>query len=299
RNDRDRRRRLDFLVVGAEKSGTTWLADMLRQHPQVFIPAQKELHYFNRKFGEFPVLVNYNFDKPPEWYLAFFRQARSDQVKGEICPAYLWDEEAPARIHAFEPRVTIFMILRHPVERAYSAYRFYVQRGTIHLPFDEAIRRHKDLLLDRSAYFTQVKRYLDLFPRRQVHILFYDALQRNAVEFLTTFERLLGVDEFIPPDVHQRSYVTGEVRFKAVNAFLSRLRFFAHKNRLTFLLDWGRRTGIAWALESLRQRNKRQARPSQTMEMDPKTRAYLQEYFSEDVQRLEALLGTDLSAWKR
>ncbi|MEW5941138.1 MAG: sulfotransferase, partial [Chloroflexota bacterium] len=72
-----------FLIVGAEKSGTTWLADMLRQHPQVFIPAQKELHYFNRAMDEAPDVENYNFTKPAEWYLEFFREAEPGKILGE------------------------------------------------------------------------------------------------------------------------------------------------------------------------------------------------------------------------
>ena len=61
---------IDFLVVGAAKSGTSWLQQMLIQHPQIFLPEPKELHYFNRQFMEVPELENYNASKPLSWYLS-------------------------------------------------------------------------------------------------------------------------------------------------------------------------------------------------------------------------------------
>lgn len=74
--------KLDFIVVGAERCGTTWLADMLRQHRDVFIPVQKEIHYFNRKFVDFPDIDNYNFDKPIDWYWRFYAEAAAGKKRG-------------------------------------------------------------------------------------------------------------------------------------------------------------------------------------------------------------------------
>ncbi len=73
------RGKIDFLIVGAEKSGTTWLAKMLRQHPKIYLPPQKELYYFNRRFVEDPRLENQHFKQPASWYLRFFADARPDQ----------------------------------------------------------------------------------------------------------------------------------------------------------------------------------------------------------------------------
>ncbi|MDH5507196.1 MAG: sulfotransferase, partial [Anaerolineae bacterium] len=73
----------DFIIIGAVKSGTTWLADMLRQHPEIYLPEKKEVHYFNKRFAEFPELDNLNNGKPIEWYLDFFKGAKSDQIRGE------------------------------------------------------------------------------------------------------------------------------------------------------------------------------------------------------------------------
>ena len=291
-------RKVDFLVVGAEKSGTTWMADMLRQHPQVFIPLQKELHYFNRQFGEFPDLHNYNFDKPESWYASFFQDARPDQVVGEICPAYLWDDSAAGRIYSYNPNVRIVILLRDPVERTYSSFRFYIQRGVVRPPFADAIARHKALLVERSLYFAQVKRYLDRFPRQNVQVLFYDDLKNNEAAFLKGLESFLQVEEFLPPNLHEKSYVTGMPRHLWLNVTLARLRYVAHKYRLTALLDMGRASGLSNSLEDLRQKNKSSEKQTNLDVLSPAELQSLREYFRPDVEKLEALVARDLSAWK-
>lgn len=294
----DPNRTLDFLVVGAEKCGTTWLADMLKQHPQVFVPEEKELHYFNRKFVEFPDLDNYNFDKPLEWYLSYFKQASPDQVKGEICPSYLWDEKAAGRIYDFNPQIKIMILLRNPIEPTFSAYRFYVQRGLIRSDFKRALKKYGDYLLIRSSYYRQVKRYFDLFPSQNVRIMLHDDLRADSAVFLASVEQFLGVSEMFPPNLKEESYVTGSARFAFANSLLLNLRYFAHKNRLTFLLDFGRSVGFAKVLEGLRQMNRVERRRTEVDKMDEQSRQWLRNYFHDDIQNLGKLLNRDLSNWK-
>lgn len=291
--------KIDFICVGAEKCGTTWLAEMLRQHPRVFVPPQKELHYFNRKFDEDPSLDNYNFDKPVKWYLSFFEPAKPGQIKGEICPSYLWDEHAPYRIYEFNPGLKIFMILRDPVERTLSAYRFYIQKGLIRR---EEIRRslskHADLILARSAYFAQVKRYFDLFPPEQIRVYFFEDLRKDAPAFLRRVESFLGVEEFVPENVDEAVYVTGEPISESLNRFVARTRHLARRYLPLFVIDWARWVGLAEQMEKLRQANPARKRPTSKQSVDEETRQWLQEYFRADIEQLEGLLGIDLSIWK-
>lgn len=292
---------IDFLCVGAEKSGTTWLAEMLWRHPQVFLPRQKEIHYFNRKFVEDPALDNYNFDKPVRWYFSFFSSADPSQIKGEICPSYLWDEYAPRRIHELVPDAKIFMILRDPVERTLSAYRFYIQRGIIREKeiSRDSLLRHANLTLTRSAYFSQVKRYFDLFPAEQLRVYFFDDLRKDPVSFLKQIEHFLGIAEVIPENVMETVYVTGEPALPGLNRFLVKFRHQARRHFPAFLLDGARRIRLAEMLEKLRQANRSRKRPSFKQTLDEQTRQWLREYFYADIERLENLLGVDLSAWKK
>lgn len=289
-----------FLIVGAEKSGTTWLADMLRQHPQVFIPAQKELHYFNRRMDEAPELENYNFTKPLDWYLDFFRPAPPGRTAGEACPAYLWDEAAAERIHDFNPNVRIVMILRDPVERFISAYRYARQRGTVtaaDLPTIQ--KKYKAFLLDRGLYFQQVNRYLDRFPRERVKICWFDDLRRDSRALLLDVEQFLSLDSFVPENVAEESNVTAAPRYPALSRIFASVRMFTRKYKLTWLIEAVRKLGLADLFTKMREENKSQPKVTRVSDEVQFDRAWLRDFYAEDISNLEKLLGVDLSKWKK
>lgn len=292
---------LDFLIVGAEKSGTTWLADMLSQHEQIFIPEEKELHYFNRKFVEFPTLDNYNFDKPLAWYLSFFEQARQEQQMGEICPSYLWDENAPSRIKKEFPTAKIVIVLREPVERTYSAYRFYQQRGVIPLVLDfrKAVKTFHLQMIQRSLYYEQVLRYINLFGEKQVFVTFVDDLKADNKKFLREIELFLGVCSFIPQNIDERSYVTGLPKYRWINVVLAKTRYFIRKFHLHRLNDFLRNNSAANIFENIRQTNKKEVKPTELDEIAKEDQVWLYHFFQNDVEKLERLLKKDLKNWKK
>jgi len=288
--------RLDFLVIGAEKSGTTWLADRLRQHPRIFLPPEKEIFYFNRRFFESPELENFNHRKPLEWYFSFFKDARPGQLIGEICPAYLWDESAPEAIQLTAPQVKLIALLRDPVGRSVSQYRYYIQRGVLgEISFDEAARLRPDIL-SRSLYAVQLNRYFERFPASQILIAFYDDLLADNRAFLTRIESFLGVEPHIPAGLTQRSNVTGVPRFPALNRAIARLRYLVRKYDPPFLLDLLRWSGLARLSERLRLLNTRPEEPPQPLGAEAEAR--LRAFFRPDVEELERIAGRDLSAWK-
>ncbi|SRR5581483_261345 len=290
---------LDFVVVGAEKSGTSWLSDKLKQHPQVFIPSQKELHYFNTRFVEDPTLRNYNHDKPLSWYISFFKEAHDAQKKGEVCPSYLWDEQAAKCIWKVFPNAKIVILLRNPVERTFSAYRYYLQRGIITRDnFRQALNTHADILLSRSKYYPQVKRYLDVFPSEHVSIFFYDDLKKSNEQFLLAVERFLDVEDYIPPEINKRSNLTAVPRSRWLGKFLYQIRALGRKHSFVWLLDAMRRFGIARSFEAWRMSNQRNPEPTEIDRLKFEDRRWLLQYFDEDIRDLENLLGVDLGMWR-
>ncbi len=286
---------LGFLVIGAEKAGTTWLADMLRQHPGVFIPPEKELFYFNRRFFESPELYNYNFDQPASWYRSFFAAAAPGQLQGEASPAYLWDDAAPERIRGFAPAVRLVAVLRDPVERAFSQYLYFIQRGYFGgLTFEQALGKRPDLVT-RGLYAAQLKRYLAVFPREQLSLHFFEDLQRDNRAFLKAVQAFLGLPPFIPESIDEPRNVTGQPRFAWLNRLIALLRYPLRKYNPSLLMRLVRASGLARLQERVRLANTRplEARPSITAH----TRAALRETFSQDILELQELIGRDLGAW--
>lgn len=287
---------IDFLIIGAEKAGTTWLADQLRQHPDVFIPPEKELFYFNARFFESPELPNANHAKPREWFLSFFKNAAPRQIKGEASPAYLWDAAAPAAIHAFEPDLKLIAILRDPLERAFSQFLYYLQRGYFgNETFEEALDKRPDILT-RGLYAEQLARFYALFPAEQVYVAFFDDLRADAGRFLFGVEGFLGVREYLPEGWERRANVTGRARFPFVNRALARLRYPVRKFSPPWLLDLIRRAGLAKWQEQIRLWNTRPL--AEIPALRPETERRLRAYFRADVETLERLTGRHLDAWK-
>lgn len=159
----------DFLVIGAVKAGTTWLWHVLRNHPGLYLPAnRKELRFFNERWRE-----------GVDWYASWFVSA-GDRVAGEVSPEYLHFEPAAERVHAVVPDVKLIAVLRDPVERAFSHVRMHCKRGTVAASkIDDAVLQ--PLFLEPGFYGKHIARYLDIFPRKQLLVLrFEDLMADNA-----------------------------------------------------------------------------------------------------------------------
>ncbi len=288
---------IHFLGIGAEKSGTTWLFEMLNRHPNVYMPAEKELYYFNRYYWHRPNIKNYRFDKPDSWYLSFFDEARAENVKGEVCPAYICDDQAAAKIFSFNSNIKLIAVLRDPVERAFSQYLYYIQLGeyATKQTFEESLKKDQQMLL-RGLYAQQLKRYYSLFPRENILVALLDDLKKDSKEFLIQIERFLGLEEYIPESVHETVNVTGVPRYPILNRVYAAGKYLTRKYSMVGLLNVLNRIGVARGFEFLRSKNVRPIPVKQSPDM--KTVKTLKDYYRSDIEQLEDLIKRDLRAWK-
>jgi hypothetical protein len=211
------RLRPNFLVLGAQKAGTTSLYRYLAEHPAVLPASVKEVRYFNRFYS-----------RGDAWYLAHFSLAlRGRAVRGRVrvAPAvgeasavYLFDPRVPQRVHAFAPEMKLIAVLRDPVERAYSHYQMELRWGRETLPIDEALDREEEELprllekaladpLDisdggfprsyvaRGRYAEQLERWLRFFPRDQLLVLTSDELGGDPGEVMRRVAQFLDIPE--------------------------------------------------------------------------------------------------------
>lgn len=193
----------DFLIAGAQKAGTSWLARMLDQHPQLYLVPQ-ELHFFNKAR---------NYEKGVACYEAGFDGAGAGRLAGEKTPNYMWTNapesgtdlpDSHVRIRQVLPEVKLIFVLREPVDRAVSAFNHHRRHGRIppRRSIDEvlcsdafeALRRRYGIL-SMGRYHTQLSAYLALFDRSQVLTLsFEDDIRREPERALEKSCRFLGVD---------------------------------------------------------------------------------------------------------
>jgi hypothetical protein len=175
--------KVNFIHVGPAKSGSTWLHEILINHPEVFLTQAKDLYFFNRYY-----------ERGLDWYLTQFRDARPEhKVVGEICPDYLSDPDCPERIHScLGSDIRLMVTLREPVSRAFSAYLYLSRHGLAAPTFRETTRTRPELL-DEGKYATHLRRYLQYFDRDSIHIGLFDDLQADPQAFLDETTGWLGV----------------------------------------------------------------------------------------------------------
>jgi len=192
----------NFLVIGAQKCGSSWLAARLAQHPDVYVH-RGEIHFFDK---------GYNFSRGTQWYARHFESAAARTAIGEKTPDYLWANGSGVEDHlpnvhrniaATLPRVKLIVVLRNPVERAVSAVGHIIRTGRVS-PFHRVdallIGNKRHLMdahgvLDYGMYARQLKAFLELFPREQMLILFMEEdIIANATGGLARTCRFLGVD---------------------------------------------------------------------------------------------------------
>lgn len=179
----------DFLGIGAQKAGTTWLSANLRCHPQLFLPEKKELHYFNLYF----------YTRLSRYASRF--TAGEGKIKGEVTPAYgILPPQKIRFIKQTMPAVKLILILRNPIDRAWSRAKMVLcGPGTKNIDLNDFSEREIFTALAhrssqaRGEYLEIIDSWMRHFPPRQIHICFYEDLSQRPKEFLEGIFQFLGV----------------------------------------------------------------------------------------------------------
>ena len=272
-----RRLPVTFLMLGFQRCGTTWVDEALREHPEIFLPAEKQTFYFNRYYDE----------KPMAWYAEHFVGVQPHhKAVGEIASHYTAPEVVP-RIARELPEARIILAMRNPIERAYS--NFLAKQGiegNAWASFQEAVEQSPELLT-RGQYIDTIETLLEHYDREQLLLLFYDDLLANDREYLRQILLFIGVDaSFESSQIGQRRYGSRTARLRKALGPIGR----------NALLHRVRRTA---AFNVVRRILKRFDQVDYSKAIDPATRARLIEHFRPYNDRLAALTGRDLSAWNR
>lgn len=285
----------NFLIIGAEKSATTWLYARLKEHPEVFLPDTKEAHFFNRYTSNLE--VRNAFERQGlDWYKRLFRGHTGETAVGEATPLYLCDPDAPVRIRETLPDVRLVCSLRHPVDRAYSHYWMARRKGHTNRSFEEVVARREPRFIQRGLYGQQLARYYDLFPRRQMRVLIQETLLADPRSNLKALCRFLKVDPRYYDEADgltEQENSAAMPRSRFVHRWTGRLaRTMRYTKGLDTVLDFIKATGLAGRLKSLNRAKK--SYPA----LRPELRRELAAFYADDIDRLEGLLGRRIAAWR-
>jgi hypothetical protein len=288
----------DFLIIGAQKAGTTALYHYLKQHPQIYMSPVKEPHFFTYE-GE-----KLDSQGPDRWltrpitkiaaYRALFQGVLNGMVVGEASPSYLYSSKAPERIWQYIPNVKLIAVLRHPVDRAYSNFLHCTQYVPEPLTdFAQALREEEARIRNnwsflwhyqqKGFYYVQLKRYFNLFERDQIKVYLYEDLKTNPVGVLQDIFWFLGVDQTFAPDVTTKHNVSGIPKNKVLHTLLMGLK------------------PVITASKPLLPARVRQYAKNQILDkppsLSPEVRQQMLQVYREDILQLQGLIQRDLSSW--
>ena len=287
-----------FLIVGVQKAGTTSIYNYLQEHPQVFMSRIKETNFLERDWTNLPPeKQNKNGIMTIEDYAALFADVGDEIAIGEASPNYLFHYEASAaRIKKYVPNARLIVILRNPVERAYSDYLMHIRDAisTKRTSFSEQIdkRAHKSFIIRKGFYATPLQYYLDRFEPEQVKVFLYDDLVRDPQQFMQEFYAYIGVEPF-QADVSKKVQQAKIPKNQTINNLLqgkNPIRAFA-ANTLKTVMPLETRQKIRDRLINFNSQSKK------AVPLSPEDRQKLIALYQEDILQLQKILDRDLSGW--
>jgi len=267
----------NFIYIGANKAGSTWLYDVLARHPDVYMAPGKGLYFFSK-----------HHERGLDWYRAHFENAGDEKIVGEISHSYMYSNDVWQRIAEMDPAIRLMVGLREPADRAFADYLDGVKNGLIHGDFETELEGEPPFL-QRSHYTRYLTPYVEQFGRDSIHVGIFDELSANPNAYAKKIFAFLGIQELDLSHAQQQTMMpAGAPRSRLVAALAKK----------------GSHTARALGLRGLRGRVKRSRtvrnalyRPFEADEkprMLPETRERLRERFDEEIEQLDELLGTSL-----
>ncbi len=295
----------NFIIVGAAKSGTTSLYQYLKQHPDVYLPVIKECKFFsdmktNYKGPGDEVDLNNQIIKEFTAYRSLFSGVDNEIAVGDVSPDYLYYYVQSIRNinRVLGKNVKIIIILRNPVERAYSKYLHNVRECFETLSFEDALneeneRKRKNwgwgwYYVSTGFYSQQVKAYIDNF--NQVKVFLYEDLENNPLDLMKNICEFLETDSSFKLDMSVKFNVSGVPKNKLLNNILVKPNIFKTVTKFlskSFLAN----ERMGKIKEFLRSQN------LEKPEIKSETRKYLYSIYREDILKLQNMINRDLSHW--
>ncbi|RJF85842.1 sulfotransferase [Sphingomonas cavernae] len=266
---------IDFIIIGAAKSATTWLQTQLQSDPAVYMP-DPELHFFSR-----------NYSRGEDWYLSQFTEEGFGRTVGEKSNSYLYEPEAAVRLHRHLPHAKLIVQLRNPVERAYSDYCMLFRRGEV----GGDIGNYLDPSLGENLRFlvagnfaSHLQSYIDIFGREALLILFFEGVLDDPETQMSRARAHLGLPPRpLAPDGQEK------VKDKTVPVVPAGL-----SKRLAWMKPIARPLRGTFAFEAIR---KLIARKPQYPLLTDELRKRLNDYYAPSIEALEQMSGQSLSRW--
>lgn len=289
---------IDFVGIGAEKAGTSWVSENLAEHPDICLSEPKEIQFFNEKTNfTYPRREHGNFEKGLEWYKRFYSHCdKNTKIRGEFSTHHIIDQRAASRIYQLFPKAKIILCLRNPVDRTISHYKWhrYVTMREKR-DFIDALKNEPEYI-NASLYAQNLSAFQKKFPAEQIHYIFFDDIVNKPREVMEKIHIFLGVEKtFISSIISSKKRVNKARKTK--HKWLSELVNTAYamivRLRLNRAAHYFKRMGLKSWLEKINSENVPE------FHVSPQEKKLIWKKVQNDVIQLEKTLNIDLSRWRK
>lgn len=278
----------DFIGIGVPRAGTSWASVMLDEHPSLYIPPVKETYYFSRFV-----------DRSVEWYQSLFGQVPPDVKVGEFTTDYFMFPGMVPQAKAINPHVKFIIVLRDPVERAFSHYLYRKRNGLEKGSLREAIQS-RSFIIEMGFYAKYLRQFLAAAEQDAVYICLYEDLRDDPVTVMQSMYKFLDVDPAFMPST-RRQYVNSieqnSFRSPFVQSLFIKSIQLRHYRAFRWLDISSRSTVRPTFLSRLRDFNRKIILVPKE-HLGDQERVLLQDIYREDIAELKTLLGRSLKKWQ-
>ena len=281
---------IDFIGIGAPKCGTTWLSTQLAAHPEIGFAPDKEVYYFadtilRRLAGK----ELHCFERGEGWYHEQFPPATGAITsRGEFCPAYLYSEEAAARIAAYRPDIKLLLCLRPPVEMVYSWYWYNRNAVVATLPTTFAEMMENPFLRDLGCYAQHLRPWLDRFPAENILVVQFEAIRRVPDQVREQVYQFLGVASDFTPQIESGKNAARAPRFPLLQSGAQQV--YEGVSKLPGVGTVLKSPAVARTLQGVYHRLNSKARKYEAL--SPEEKRQWESYYAEDQKELAGMLRT-------
>ena len=275
----------NFIGIGAQKCATTWIYEILRDHPEVTLSHKKEIDFFS-----------YHYDHGMQWYKDNFVDSAQSKVVGEISPSYFHEPAVPQRVKHHMPQAKLIVSLRDPLQRSISNHKHEVRVG--HFSGDdlsfEAGMANNPMYVEQGLYAKHYSRWCEYFPPEQIFVVFYEDIVKDRYAVAKNIYRFLDIDENHQSAAVDNKSNPGHInRFAGLEKFRNSLHYGAKRIGLDSVWDLAGKLGLRWLYGRL---NKMPA-DALIPQMSDTARLEVRNYFNEDTRRLRELIDGPYPQW--
>lgn len=280
--------RPSFIFIGPSKAGSSWFYEILREHPQVFVPSNKATFFFTDHYAE-----------GTGWYDKFFSGATQERAIGEVCHDYLASPAALSRIRDYRPETRLICCLRNPYSRALSSWRFFGRNG-MDQPTLALQGEVTPSVFEEGNYATHIAGVHSLFPSDQLLVFFFEDIENSPAAVVKRLYAFIGVDaDFVPPSLHKRVNVNAKPRSRPLARLVQNIHALSWRRSRVLSNFIGRLKRISPLRRFVRYALYKEPRASTDW------REHLWEFpdavvtrYEREISYLETMLGRDLARWR-